>query len=324
MNRAFWQGKRVFLTGHSGFKGRWLHSWLAMLDTRVAGYSLPDEIRDLRALRDATEAAEPDIVFHLAAQPLVLASHEEPVATFETNVIGTVNMLEALRTVPSARAAIIVTSDKSYANSGDGRAFCEDDRLGGGDPYSSSKACAELVVDSYRRSFFESGTRLISVRAGNVIGGGDDARDRLVPDLVRAFRAGEPARIRNLDATRPWLFVLDALHGYLLAAERAFAGEGLPGAFNFGPDRSDARSVRWLADAMAARWGAGAAWTAACEAHPREDSQLALDSARARSVLGWRPLLDPETAVTWTADWYKSKRDLTVEQIRRFMELMFE
>jgi CDP-glucose 4,6-dehydratase len=305
MNRAFWNGRRVFVTGHSGFKGSWLTRWLTMLGAPVTGYSLPDnDVRDLPALRAAMAAAEPDIVFHLAAQALVRASYEDPVGTFTTNVIGTVNLLEALRETPSALAAVLVTSDKCYANEGEAHAFREDDRLGGSDPYSGSKACAELAIHSWRRSFFTApAPRIVSVRAGNVIGGGDWSEDRLVPDLVRAFRAGRPAAIRYPDATRPWQFVLDALHGYLLAAERALAGGDLPEAFNFGPGEQEARTVRWLADAMAVRWGDGASWSELDEAHPPEAPTLALDSARARHCLGWTPLLDAESAVTWTADW---------------------
>jgi CDP-glucose 4,6-dehydratase len=320
MNRGFWRGRRVFVTGHTGFKGSWLTEWLTMLGARVTGYSLPDDVRDLTSLRDTMNAAKPEVVIHLAAQALVRASYEDPVTTFTTNVIGTVNVLEAIRAVPSVRAAVLITSDKCYANDGHSHPFVEDDRLGGCDPYSSSKACAELAIAAYRESFFKKTQRVISVRAGNVIGGGDWSRDRLVPDLMRAFRDGKPARIRYPEATRPWQFVLDALHGYLLAAECAFRGDDLPDAFNFGPDARDARTVRWLADTMAARWGGGASWHDPDEAHAHEVPTLALDSARARQFLGWNPLLDAETAVDWTTDWYKSARNLTHEQIERFME----
>jgi CDP-glucose 4,6-dehydratase len=322
MNRDFWRERRVFVTGHSGFKGSWLTRWLGLLGASVTGYSLPDDVRDLPALGAALAAAEPDIVFHLAAQALVRASYEDPVGTFSTNAMGTVNLMEALRRASSVRAAILVTSDKCYANSGDARAFREDDKLGGDDPYSGSKACAEIAIQSYRRSFFAGGPLIVSVRAGNVIGGGDWSQDRLVPDLVRAFRDGRPAAIRYPDATRPWQFVLDALHGYLLAAEHAFAGEDMPEAFNFGPDAREERTVRWLADAMAARWGEGSAWRVLDAPQPAEAPTLALDSARARLCLGWTPLLGAESAVTWTADWYKSGRDLTAEQIRLFMDLI--
>jgi CDP-glucose 4,6-dehydratase len=323
MNRGFWRERRVFVTGHTGFKGTWLTEWLTILGGRVTGYSLPDnDVRDLPSLRTAMSAAEPEVVIHLAAQALVRASYDDPVRTFTTNVIGTVNVLEALRAVPSVRAAVLITSDKCYANDGQAHAFAEDDALGGRDPYSSSKACAELAIAAYRDSFLKKMPRVVSVRAGNVIGGGDWSSDRLVPDLMRAFRAGKPARIRYPEATRPWQFVLDALHGYLLLAERAFRGDDLPDAFNFGPDARDARTVRWLADTIAARWGEGAAWDDPDEVHPHEEPLLALDSTRAREVLGWEPMLDAETAVAWTANWYKSARVLTREQIERFMEIL--
>lgn len=324
MNRSFWRGRRVFLTGHSGFKGTWLTQWLHLLGARVTGYALPDDdVRDLAVLRAAMSAAEPEVVLHLAAQALVRPSYEDPVTTFTTNVIGTVNVLEAIRSVPSVRVALMATSDKSYENGGAGRAFREDDPLGGSDPYSGSKACAELAIRSYRESFFrgDGATRVVSVRAGNVIGGGDWARDRLVPDLVRAFRSGTPAAIRYPDATRPWQFVLDALHGYLRVAESAWERGDLPDAFNFGPDPDDARTVRWLAESMAARWGDGASWHGPRAEHPHEEPTLALDSSRASQWLQWTPLLDVETVVAWTTDWYKSAHGLTVEQIERFMEL---
>ena len=324
MNRDFWKARRVFVTGHSGFKGTWLTQWLEMLGATVTGYSLPEnDVRDLAALRAAMADARPEIVFHLAAQALVRASYEDPVGTFTTNLIGTVNLLETLRTTPSVTVAILVTSDKCYANSGEAHAFREDDRLGGSDPYSGSKACAELAIHSYRHSFFTAPTpRIVSVRAGNVIGGGDWSEDRIVSDLVRAFRSGRPAAIRYPDATRPWQFVLDALRGYLMAAERAYAGGDLPDAFNFGPAEQEARTVRWLADAMAAQWGEGASWYEPDETHPPEAPTLALDSARARHWLGWTPLLDTESAVTWTADWYRSAGDSTAGQIQRFMDLI--
>lgn len=324
MNRGFWHERRVFVTGHTGFKGTWLTRWLTMLGARVTGYSLGDDVRDLPALREAMAAAQPEVVLHLAAQALVRASYEDPVTTYTTNVTGTVHVLEAVRATPSVRVAVMATSDKCYANSGHAHPFREDDPLGGSDPYSSSKACAELAIASYRHSFFAApdAPRIVSVRAGNVIGGGDWAKDRLVPDLVRAFRAGERARIRYPDATRPWQFVLDALHGYLRSAECALEGDGLPLVFNFGPDAGEARTVRWLAEAMAAHWGGGAAWFAAEETHPPEAAALALDSTRARTVLQWAPLLGAESAVAWTAEWYRSERELTNDQIARFMELL--
>lgn len=323
MNRGFWRGRRVFVTGHTGFKGTWLTEWLTILGARVTGYALPEnDVRNLASLHAAMDAAQPEVVIHLAAQALVRASYADPVGTFTTNVIGTVNVLEAMRTVPSIRVAVLITSDKCYANDGRPHAFAEDDALGGRDPYSSSKACAELAIAAYRDSFLAKSPRVVSVRAGNVIGGGDWSSDRLVPDLMRAFRDGKRARVRYPEATRPWQFVLDALHGYLLVAECAFRGDDLPDAFNFGPDARDARTVRWLADTIAARWGGDASWHDPDERHPHEEPTLALDSSRARQFLGWKPMLDAETAVAWTTDWYKSARDLRAEQIERFMEML--
>jgi CDP-glucose 4,6-dehydratase len=325
MKRQFWQNRRVFLTGHTGFKGRWLHRWLTILGAEVSGYSLPDnDVRDLAALRAAMHAARPEVVFHLAGQALVRRSYEDPVTTFTTNVTGTVHVLEALRSTPTVRAAVLVTSDKCYANSGEGRAFREDDRLGGSEPYSSSKVCAEMAIAAYRDSFFlqnAASPKIVSARAGNVIGGGDWSADRLVPDLVRSFRDGRAALVRHPRATRPWQFVLDALHGYVLAAECAFEGEALPAAFNFGPDAYEAHSVSWLAAAMAARWGEGASCADGEQASdPYEAETLALDSSLARKVLGWKPLLDLPTTIAWTTDWYRSEHDLTSSQIEDFME----
>ena len=324
MNPQFWRDRRVFLTGHTGFKGRWLTRWLTILGAEVSGYSLPDhDVRDLSALRHSMHAARPEVLFHLAAQALVRTSYADPVTTFTTNVIGTVNVLESLRSMPSVRAAVLVTSDKCYANSGEGRAFRESDLLGGSDPYSSSKACAEMAITAYRESFFlqdAASPRIVSVRAGNVIGGGDWSSDRLVPDLVRSFKERKEACIRHPEATRPWQFVLDALHGYLLAAECAFDTADPPRAFNFGPSENEARSVGWLAAAMAARWGEGASSKVMPGPHPYEAQTLALDSSLARQVLRWKPLLDIPTAVIWTTDWYRSERDLTNSQIEDFME----
>ncbi len=324
MNPQFWRNRRVFLTGHTGFKGRWLTRWLTILGAEVSGYSLPDnDVRDLSALREAMHAAQPEVVVHLAAQALVRTSYADPVTTFTTNVIGTVNVLESLRSTPSVRAAVLVTSDKCYANSGEGRAFRESDLLGGSDPYSSSKACAEMAITAYRESFFlrnPASPRIVSVRAGNVIGGGDWSSDRLVPDLVRSFRERKEAQIRHPEATRPWQFVLDALHGYLLAAECTFERADLPRSFNFGPPEHEARSVGWLAAEMAARWGEGASSQVAQGSHPYEAPTLALDSSLARQVLQWKPLLDIPTAVIWTTDWYRSESDLTNSQIEDFME----
>ncbi len=344
LSRRFWRDRRVFITGHTGFKGSWLTQWLILDGARITGYSLPPptepslfaeariaermhsiegDVRDLDSLAAAIDAAQPEIVIHMAAQALVRRSYDDPVGTYATNVMGTVSVLEAVRRANSVRVALMVTSDKCYENDRAARPFREDDRLGGHDPYASSKACAELVTDAYRRSFLES-VRVASARAGNVIGGGDWAADRLIPDLVRAFSARETASIRNPEATRPWQFVLDALHGYRTLVEALWDRDDLPHAWNFGAD--DARPVRWLADAMAARWGDRAAWHAEDGVHPHEAPTLALDSTRAKTSLGWSPRMDAETSVAWTVDFYKRRdagedvRNLLTEQIERFAE----
>lgn len=349
MNRDFWRGRRVFITGHTGFKGSWLTHWLTLDGAVITGYSLPPpsepslfveaalgeriesifgDVRDLDSLAAALQSSQPEVVVHMAGQALVRGSYGDPVTTYSTNVMGTVNVLEAVRRSPGVRVALVVTSDKCYENRDDraGRPFGEDDPLGGHDPYASSKACAELVASAYRGSFFHGPNtpRIATVRAGNVVGGGDWAEDRLVPDLVRAFSADRPARVRNPEATRPWQFVLDALHGYRAAVEWLYDGHALPVAWNFGA--GEARPVRWLADAMAARWGGSASWFPEDGVHPREASTLSLDSSRARETLGWTPRLDSESAIEWTTDWYKrrlareSARALMTEQIERFAE----
>jgi len=342
----FWAGKRVFLTGHTGFKGSWLALWLDALGAEIAGYALepptepslwrrvaPPRVRDERGdVRDperlsrAVSEFRPEIVFHLAAQSLVRPSYADPVATYATNVLGTVHLFEAVRRAGGVRVIVNVTSDKCYENREQDRGYAEDDAMGGHDPYSSSKGCAELVTAAYRRSFFapENSTVLTSARAGNVIGGGDWAADRLVPDLVRAARAGREARIRNPNATRPWQHVLDPLHGYLLLAERAWHDPALAGGWNFGPDERDAVPVGRIADGFASRWGSGAAWAADPGEHPHEARYLKLDCAKARSRLGWAPRLPLAAALDWTVEWYRADaagadvRALSLEQTRRF------
>ena len=271
---GFWRGRSVFITGHTGFKGGWLTLWLQQAGARVHGYALAPpttpnlftvadvaeglashtlaDVRDAKVLHEALVAAAPEVVFHLAAQPLVRYSYAEPVETFEVNVLGTVNLLEAVRTCPSVRAVVNVTTDKCYENRGDGRAHRESDALGGHDPYAASKACSELVTASYRSAFLAAaGIAVASARAGNVIGGGDWATDRLVPDVLRASDAGRPVSIRHPNATRPWQHVLDPLSGYLLLAQQLLQSprdarlQALAGAWNFGPDAEDARPVAW-------------------------------------------------------------------------------
>lgn len=332
-NPAFWSGRRVFLTGHTGFKGSWLTAWLLRMGAEVTGYALPPptrpslyqalrlaeahhgvtgDVRDAAALAAAVREARPEVVFHLAAQPLVRRSYAEPVETFGTNVMGTVHLLEAVRAVGAVRAVVAVTTDKVYENREWVWPYREDDALGGHDPYASSKAMAELATAAYRRSYFSPaelarhGTAVASARAGNVIGGGDWAEDRLVPDLVRGFASRRPVVIRHPGAIRPWQHVLEPLSGYLLLAERLHAGDAAAcDAWNFGPSDEDARPVGELADRLAARWGDGARWQHEPGAHPHEAHVLRLDIAKARHALGWSPRWTIATAVDRTADWYR-------------------
>jgi CDP-glucose 4,6-dehydratase len=327
---GFWRGRRVLLTGHTGFKGAWLAVWLQRLGARVAGFSLPPptspslfdalaleptldhtigDVRDAAAVRACVERVSPDIVFHLAAQPLVRESYRVPADTFATNVLGTAHVLDAVRACPSVRAMVCVTTDKCYENREWTWGYRESDRLGGRDPYSASKAAAELVLAAYRQSFFEApdghGAVLVTARAGNVIGGGDWSADRILPDAVRAFTRGEPLRIRRPAATRPWQHVLEPLGGYLQLAERAATdGRAWQGAWNFGPLDDDVVSVRELVASFAAHWGEGAAWVAAPDDGPHEAHLLKLDISKARSTLGWTPRWRLDRALRETAEGY--------------------
>ena len=334
----FWQGKRVFLTGHTGFKGAWLTLWLTTLGAEVTGYALAPptspslydltgaekkinshtaDIRDLDTLTGAMAECRPDIAVHMAAQSLVRPSYADPVATYETNIMGTVYFLESVRRTPGIRAALVITSDKCYRN--DGEVHTEDDPMGGRDPYSSSKGCGELVTAAYRDSFFPSGAydshgvALASARAGNVIGGGDWGADRLLPDCVRALEKGEPILVRNPQAIRPWQHVLDCLHGYLLLMEKLYEkGPAYGGAFNFGPNTGDEHSALWVTERVCAAWGTGASHRVDTrENAPPEAPVLRLDSSLARRVLGWESRLCAEEAVRWTVDWYRKYRQVS-------------
>lgn len=326
-------GRRVFITGHTGFKGSWLAEWLLSLGAQVTGYALEPptdpslfaelglaeriqheigDVRDLDHLRQVLAAAQPEIVFHLAAQPLVRLSYEEPVATYATNVMGTVNLLEAIRSCPSVRAVVVVTSDKCYENHETGQAYREEDCLGGYDPYSSSKGCAEIVTAAYRRSFFgpSSAVAMATVRAGNVIGGGDWALDRIVPDCVRALQAGDPIVVRNPAAVRPWQHVLEPLSGYLhLGGKMLAEGHNFDGAWNFGPEEQGTVPVRQVADAMVAAWGSGSWESPEQTGAPHEATLLALDITKAREQLGWRPLYRVEHTIEATALWYAARHE---------------
>jgi CDP-glucose 4,6-dehydratase len=323
---AFWHGRSVFLTGHTGFKGAWLAIWLQSLGARVTGLALPPEpkslgaalaidtrltsmhadIREAAPVASAMAAAAPDIVFHLAAQALVRRSYAAPLETLQTNILGTAHVLEAVRVTPSVRAAVIVTTDKCYENREWDWPYRETDDLGGHDPYSASKAGAELVTACWRRSFLaEAGVRVASARAGNVIGGGDWSADRLVPDCMRAFAAGEPVRIRNPRATRPWQHVLDPLCGYLILAEELFANPAAAQAWNFGPAIDDILPVTDIVESLAAAWQNGASWAVDPGPHPHEAGLLAVDASLARARLGWRPRLPLHAALRRTALWYQ-------------------
>jgi CDP-glucose 4,6-dehydratase len=352
MNAAFWDERSVFITGHTGFKGAWLSLWLRQLGARVTGYALAPptdpslfelaaagkgiqdlrgDVRDASALESAIRQAKPDVVLHLAAQSLVLISYDAPVETYATNVMGTVHVLEGIRRTPGVRAAVVVTSDKCYENRDLDRGYREDDPLGGHDPYSSSKGCAELVTTAYRRSFFhahrENAAGIASGRAGNVIGGGDWARDRLMPDLMRAFAERRAAAIRNPLATRPWQHVLEPLRGYLSLAEQLCQGNSAAATgWNFGPLKDDVKSVGWIADAAARHWGGGAGWESDRSGHLHEARSLELDISKARAELGWQPVLTVDDAVDWTVRWHKGLRDgqsaraLTLRDISEYAE----
>ncbi len=346
----FWRGKRVLVTGHTGFKGGWLTLWLDALGAHVTGLALapsttPDlftsarvdiacdscivDLRDAAAVATCVRAARPDVVFHLAAQPLVRASYAFAADTWMTNVMGTVFLLEALRDAPSVRAIVVVTSDKCYEQSGPARAFREDDALGGHDPYSSSKAAAEIATASWRRSFLaEAGVGVATARAGNVIGGGDWAVDRLVPDLVRATVAGTSVAIRSPRSTRPWQHVLDPLDGYLRLARKLFDDpNAYSGAWNFGPDANDAWTVTDVAQRFTDALGRGRHWHVAEDASLHEAAALALDSGKSRERLSWSPSRSIDDAIRLTAEVYRSALDgmplhaLIVRQITGSMSL---
>jgi CDP-glucose 4,6-dehydratase len=334
VDHDFWRGRRVLVTGHTGFKGAWLALWLQRLGARVTGFSLgmptrpslyelagvgagmdniEGDVRDVRSLSAALTAARPEVIIHLAAQSLVRRSFYEPRTTYEVNVMGTVNLLDAVRRDGGARVVVNVTSDKCYENREWEWAYREHEPMGGHDPYSSSKGCAELVTDAFRRSFFgaDDKTRIASARAGNVIGGGDWAQDRLVPDLMRAALSGHAVHLRSPESVRPWQHVLNPLSGYLTLAQALWSSAELASAWNFGPADEDARSVRWIVDRMAALWPQPLPWAdvSAHRADLHEARHLKLDSSRARSLLGWRPRWGLGEGLDATVAWYRALRD---------------
>jgi CDP-glucose 4,6-dehydratase len=328
---GFWRGRKVLLTGHTGFKGGWLYLWLRNLGAEVTGYALEPafepslwsivgdamiaaggrsiigDIRDAGRVRELVADAQPQIVIHMAAQALVRESYRDPLATYATNVMGTANLLEACRGARDLACMVIVTSDKVYENRGAGRPFVEEDRLGGHDPYSNSKACAELVTGSFRDSFFIDGPPLASVRAGNVIGGGDWSPDRLIPDCVRALQTGRPVTLRYPDAIRPWQHVLEPLSGYLAMARALVeTPKTAPRAVNFGPDPASFCTVHEVVDAFSARFDGRPGWEHDGTVHPAEARALTLSSQLAERTLEWRPMLSIEESLSWTADWYRA------------------
>lgn len=353
MTPDFWHGKRVFVTGHTGFKGGWLSLWLQSLGAKVHGYALDPptdphlfgvarvgegmagntfaDIRDAGAFAAAMQAAQPDIVFHLAAQSLVRYSYAAPVETYAVNVMGTVNLLEAVRATSGVRAVVNVTTDKCYENREWAWGYREEEALGGHDPYSSSKACSELVTAAYRRSFLAAaGVALASARAGNVIGGGDWAADRLLPDFLRALDTGAALQIRSPTAIRPWQHVLEPLSGYLLLAERLFTEQAtFAEAWNFGPTDEDARPVRWIVERLVSTTP-GAVWTSDATPQLHEAAYLKLDSSKARARLDWRPRWQLSTALEKTLDWHAAWRDrkdmrtVTLAQITEYANWITE
>jgi CDP-glucose 4,6-dehydratase len=345
----FWAGRRVLLTGHTGFKGAWLSLWLQGLGAEVTGLALGPptrpslyelakvgaemkersvDVRDAEGVHEAVREERPEVVLHLAAQPLVRHSLRDPALTYAVNVLGTVNVLEAVRRAGGeVRAVVVVTSDKCYENPGDeGRRFVEGDPLGGSDPYSSSKACAELVTAAYRRSFFSAAgaPRLASARAGNVIGGGDWGEDRLIGDIVRGVRAGEAVKLRNPEAVRPWQHVLNPLSGYLRLAQELWHEPRAAQAWNFGPRDGDARTVRWIVERLEELWGGALEWELDGSENPPEASYLALDSGKAERRLGWRAKWDLGQALERIVEWHESERrgedvrETSLAQIEQF------
>jgi CDP-glucose 4,6-dehydratase len=345
----FWDSKKVLITGHTGFKGGWLSIWLQQLGATVTGLSLAPgtpslfdkarvgegmdsylcDIRELKQLEHIMEICQPEIVIHMAAQSLVRASYADPVETFSTNIMGTVNLLETIRRIDSVRVFVNVTSDKCYENQGWVRGYRETDPMGGYDPYSCSKGCSELISSAYRRSFFDNGhMALATARAGNVIGGGDWAMDRLIPDIIRCILKDRPVAIRNPRATRPWQHVCEPLHGYLLLAERLWEkGSEYAESWNFGPDDGADRSVSWIAEYLCSQHGKNASWYHAGGAPLHETLHLKIDCSKAKERLNWKPMLDLKTALDWTLEWYHAcendgnMRAITEKQLLRYQEM---
>jgi CDP-glucose 4,6-dehydratase len=354
-DRGYWKNRRVFLTGHTGFKGSWMSLWLQAMGADVTGYALPPptepslfaqagvvgsirsvfaDLRDYDRLKHAIADCRPEVVIHMGAQTVVSRGYADPIETYSTNVMGTVHVFEAVRQLEQRCVIVNVTSDKCYENNEWVWAYRENDRMGGHDPYSNSKGCAELVTSAYRDSYFSPetyerhGVALASARAGNVIGGGDWTANQLIPDLMRAFLAGQPCMIRNPLATRPWEFVLEPLRGYLMLAEAlAKDPKTFASGWNFGPGEDDAKPVSWIADRLVRSWGGSARWTLDQGAHPHEAHLLKLDASKAKISLKWHPVLPLENALDWIVAWYRAcqqKADLgalTRSQIQQYESL---
>ena len=353
MKTGFWNGKRVLITGHTGFKGGWLSLWAQSLGAEVTGFALEPptspslfqkaqvsrgmaashigDIRDLDHIKQVVAEARPEVIFHMAAQALVRLSYDQPVETYATNVMGTVNLLEAVRATPGVRVVVNITTDKCYENREWVWGYRENEPMGGYDPYSNSKGCMELVTSAYRNSYFNAkdysrhGVGLATVRAGNVIGGGDWAGDRLVPDMIRAFVKGQPVIIRNPASIRPWQHVMEPLSGYMRLAEALWErGPEYAEGWNFGPNDDDAKPVGWIVDHLAKLWGDDATWQLAGGEHPHEATFLRLDCLKAKTRLDWRPRWDLATALSHIVDWYradmaaKDMRAVTQQQIAAF------
>jgi len=350
IDSSFWKNKRVFLTGHTGFKGGWLSLWLSNLGAEVKGYALPPEttpnlfevarvtetiesefgdIRNLEQMKRSMVAFNPDVLIHMAAQPLVRLSYREPVETYETNVMGTVKVLEAARLCDNLKSIVCVTTDKCYENREWLWGYREDEAMGGYDPYSSSKGCAELVIAAYRRSFMqERDVGLASARAGNVIGGGDWSDDRLIPDILRAFEKLKPVIVRNPKSTRPWQHVLEPLSGYLVLAENLYQSpKEYAEGWNFGPNGDDVKSVDWILDHMVTQWGEGASWQLDERSHPHEAGFLKLDISKAKSRLQWKPAWHLgqtlEKIIHWHQAWLNNEdmQAVCLKEIQTYMQM---
>jgi CDP-glucose 4,6-dehydratase len=354
MDPVFWKGKKVLITGHTGFKGSWLSVWLQNLGGNLVGYSLPPpttpslftvacvedgmtsiigDVRNFEQFQSVIADHRPEIIFHMAAQSLVRHSYDNPVETYATNVMGTVNLLEAVRQVGGVKAIVNITSDKCYENQEWPWGYRENEPMGGFDPYSNSKGCSELVTSAFRNSFFNPedfdnhGVALASARSGNVIGGGDWAKDRLIPDIMRAISEGKPVVVRNPDSIRPWQHVLEPLSGYLLLAQKLWQeGKEFAQAWNFGPNDEDAKPVSWIVTSLTNMWGNGASWKLDGQKHPHEAHYLKLDCSKAKSQIGWSPTWNLETTLLAIVNWhqeYLAQKDMRVvvtEQINAFLK----